>query len=171
MVPALPEDWKARYDAIHNIGVVCLLFKLRTSVTPHFWVNISRARHRHPGHHRILEPAPDRTMTDRLRALLHAGHPPKVRLARQARCSTRPSATCGGSTPRSSPDDMLATKVARLSTPSRSASPASPPSSRRSRRRSRASRSPTPASIIPRIAASPKASNSDSWPECEVSVR
>ena len=40
-VPDLPADWKARYDAINNIGVCCLVFKLRRSVTPHFWVNIS----------------------------------------------------------------------------------------------------------------------------------
>jgi protoporphyrinogen oxidase len=40
MVPDLPEDWKARYDAIANIGVCCLIFKLRRPVTPHFWVNI-----------------------------------------------------------------------------------------------------------------------------------
>jgi protoporphyrinogen oxidase len=41
MVPDLPEDWKQRYDAIHNIGVICLIFKLAHMVTPHFWVNIS----------------------------------------------------------------------------------------------------------------------------------
>jgi len=40
LVPDLPEADKARYDAIKNIGVVCLLFKLKRSVTPHFWVNI-----------------------------------------------------------------------------------------------------------------------------------
>jgi len=40
LVPDLPDDWKARYDAIANIGVCCLIFKLRKSVTPHFWVNI-----------------------------------------------------------------------------------------------------------------------------------
>jgi protoporphyrinogen oxidase len=40
-VPDLPEDWKAKYDAINNIGVCCLLFKLKKPVTPHFWVNIS----------------------------------------------------------------------------------------------------------------------------------
>jgi len=49
MVPALPEDWKARYRAIANIGVVCLLFKLKTSVTPHFWVNISEPGIEIPG--------------------------------------------------------------------------------------------------------------------------
>jgi protoporphyrinogen oxidase len=40
LIPDLPQDWKDRYAAIRNIGVVCLLFKLRKSVTPHFWVNI-----------------------------------------------------------------------------------------------------------------------------------
>ena len=40
-VPDLPADWKAKYDAINNIGVCCLLFKLKRSVTPHFWVNIA----------------------------------------------------------------------------------------------------------------------------------
>jgi protoporphyrinogen oxidase len=40
MVPDLPADWRAKYDAITNIGVVCLLFKLARSVTPHFWLNI-----------------------------------------------------------------------------------------------------------------------------------
>ena len=41
LVPALPADARARYDAIRNIGVACLVFKLRRSVTPHFWVNIA----------------------------------------------------------------------------------------------------------------------------------
>lgn len=41
MVPDLPDDWKAKYNAIPNIGVCCLVFKLKTSVTPHFWVNVS----------------------------------------------------------------------------------------------------------------------------------
>ena len=41
IIPDLPEDWKAKYDAISNIGVCCVLFKLKKSVTPHFWVNIN----------------------------------------------------------------------------------------------------------------------------------
>lgn len=40
LVPDLPQDWKDRYAAIRNIGVVCLLFKLRKSISPHFWLNI-----------------------------------------------------------------------------------------------------------------------------------
>ncbi len=41
MVPDLPDAWKERYRAIHNIGVICMVFKLRRSVSPHFWINIS----------------------------------------------------------------------------------------------------------------------------------
>jgi len=41
MVPDLPEEWKQRYEAIHNIGVICVIFKLARRVTTHFWVNIS----------------------------------------------------------------------------------------------------------------------------------
>jgi protoporphyrinogen oxidase len=41
LAPDLPEDWKENYSSIHNIGVICVIFKLRRSVTPHFWVNIS----------------------------------------------------------------------------------------------------------------------------------
>lgn len=40
LVPDLPNDTKAQYDAIRNIGVVCLLFKLKKSVSRNFWVNI-----------------------------------------------------------------------------------------------------------------------------------
>lgn len=48
-VPSLPDDWKARYDAIRNIGVCCLVFKLKRSVTPHFWVNITEPGIEIPG--------------------------------------------------------------------------------------------------------------------------
>ena len=47
IAPDLPE--RARYDAIANIGVVCVVFRLRRSVTPHFWVNISDPRFEIPG--------------------------------------------------------------------------------------------------------------------------
>lgn len=49
MVPDLPAAWKARYDSIHNIGVICVIFKLRRSVSPHFWVNISEKEIEIPG--------------------------------------------------------------------------------------------------------------------------
>jgi protoporphyrinogen oxidase len=40
LVPDLPADWQAKYAAIRNIGVVCLLFKLKRPVSKHFWINI-----------------------------------------------------------------------------------------------------------------------------------
>jgi protoporphyrinogen oxidase len=48
-VPSLPDDWKQRYESIANIGVVCLLFKLKRSVTPHFWVNVAEPGIEIPG--------------------------------------------------------------------------------------------------------------------------
>ena len=49
LVPSLPEDTKAQYDAIPNIGVVCVLFRLRRSLSPHFWLNIVDPRIEAPG--------------------------------------------------------------------------------------------------------------------------
>ncbi len=49
MVPALPEEWKDRYNAIHNIGVICVIFKLSQSVSPHFWINVSEPDIEIPG--------------------------------------------------------------------------------------------------------------------------
>lgn len=40
LVPDLPQASKDAYAAIRNIGVVCVVYKLRKSVSPHFWVNI-----------------------------------------------------------------------------------------------------------------------------------
>ena len=40
LIPELPGDVKRAYEAIRNIGVVCVVFKLRKSVTPNFWVNV-----------------------------------------------------------------------------------------------------------------------------------
>jgi len=64
LVPALPDDWKARYEAINNIGVCCLVFKLKRSVTPHFWVNISDPQIAIPGiiEFSNLRPASDDTV-------------------------------------------------------------------------------------------------------------
>jgi protoporphyrinogen oxidase len=40
LVPDLPEEWRQRYEAIANIGVCCLVFRLKRPVSPHFWINI-----------------------------------------------------------------------------------------------------------------------------------
>src|SRR5579875_1767253 len=49
LVPSLPGEWQQRYDAIHNVAVICVIFKLRQPVTPHFWVNISEPGIEIPG--------------------------------------------------------------------------------------------------------------------------
>jgi protoporphyrinogen oxidase len=49
ILPDLAPEERARYEAIANIGVVCVVFRLKRSVTPHFWVNISDPRFEIPG--------------------------------------------------------------------------------------------------------------------------
>jgi protoporphyrinogen oxidase len=49
MIPGLPQDLSRRYQALQNIGVVCVVHKLRRPVTPHFWVNIVDDRFEIPG--------------------------------------------------------------------------------------------------------------------------
>ena len=49
LVPDLPEASKQQYDAIPNIGICCLIFKLKRSLTPHFWVNLSDPNIEIPG--------------------------------------------------------------------------------------------------------------------------
>lgn len=49
LIPDLSAEWKARFDSIHNIGVICVIFKLRPSVSPLFWVNISEPDIEIPG--------------------------------------------------------------------------------------------------------------------------
>jgi protoporphyrinogen oxidase len=49
LLPDLPEDERKIYDAIANIGVVCVVFRLKRSVSPHFWINISDRQFEIPG--------------------------------------------------------------------------------------------------------------------------
>jgi protoporphyrinogen oxidase len=49
MIPDLPQDWKARYESIQNISVFCVIFKLKRSVSSHFWINISEPGIEIPG--------------------------------------------------------------------------------------------------------------------------
>jgi len=49
LVPSLPDTAKAQYDAIRNIGVVCVLLKLSKPVTRHFWLNVNDASIDIPG--------------------------------------------------------------------------------------------------------------------------
>lgn len=49
LIPALPEARRQQYAQVQNIGVVCLLFKLRQPVTENFWLNISDENIEIPG--------------------------------------------------------------------------------------------------------------------------
>ena len=49
MLRDLPTSTVAQYRALPNIGVVCVVHKLRKSVSPHFWVNINDPRFEVPG--------------------------------------------------------------------------------------------------------------------------
>ena len=49
LAPDLPAVDLARYQSIVNIGVVCVVFRLKRSVSPHFWINISDPRFEIPG--------------------------------------------------------------------------------------------------------------------------
>jgi protoporphyrinogen oxidase len=49
LIPGMPPEQREAYGRIVNIGVVCVVFRLRQEVTPHFWVNISDPRFEIPG--------------------------------------------------------------------------------------------------------------------------
>lgn len=49
IVPDLPAETLDRYRAIANIGVVCVVLRLKRSVSRHFWVNIVGSSHEVPG--------------------------------------------------------------------------------------------------------------------------
>jgi protoporphyrinogen oxidase len=41
LIPDLSPAAKEKYDSLPNIGVCCLIFKLKRSLTPHFWINLT----------------------------------------------------------------------------------------------------------------------------------
>lgn len=49
LIPDLPEVLKRQYDDLKNIAVVCLIVKLKKSVTKNFWLNINDERMDIPG--------------------------------------------------------------------------------------------------------------------------
>lgn len=49
LIPQLPADHIKQYSDVDNIGVVCLLFKLKKQVTQNFWLNISDEKMEIPG--------------------------------------------------------------------------------------------------------------------------
>lgn len=49
LIPALSGDDKEKYQNIHNIAVVCVIFKLNRAVTENFWLNVNDDRMDIPG--------------------------------------------------------------------------------------------------------------------------
>lgn len=49
LIPSFSDELKAKYDAIPNIGVCCLIFHLKKQTTPNFWHNIIDENHNVPG--------------------------------------------------------------------------------------------------------------------------
>ena len=49
LIPDLPADEKARIAAIRNVGVVCVLLKLKRPFSRNFWMNINDPRIEIPG--------------------------------------------------------------------------------------------------------------------------
>jgi protoporphyrinogen oxidase len=49
LIPSLPPQQLEQYRQVQNIGVVCLLFKLRQAVSENFWLNISDDQIEIPG--------------------------------------------------------------------------------------------------------------------------
>lgn len=49
LIPGLPKEIRDQYSALKNIGVVCVVHKLKRSITKHFWLNINDERIEIPG--------------------------------------------------------------------------------------------------------------------------
>lgn len=49
MIPDLPEDYIERYAQVENMGVVCVIFRLKRKVTDNFWLNVSQPGMEIPG--------------------------------------------------------------------------------------------------------------------------
>ena len=49
MIPDLPQDYRSRFESIQNMGVVCVIFRLRRGVSRNFWLNVSDESMEIPG--------------------------------------------------------------------------------------------------------------------------
>ena len=61
MIPDLPEEHLQQYQQVQNIGVICLIYKLKRKITDNFWLNISDPDFEIPGIIEMsnLRPLPD----------------------------------------------------------------------------------------------------------------
>ncbi len=63
MIPGLPEEYSEKYRAIQNMGVVCVIFRLKKKVTKNFWLNVTDTEMEIPG---IIEYSNLRQMDDNI---------------------------------------------------------------------------------------------------------
>lgn len=49
LIPDLSNETKKKYDSIPNIGICCLVYKLKRSLSRHFWVNLVQPEIEIPG--------------------------------------------------------------------------------------------------------------------------
>ena len=101
LIPELPADEKARIAAIENVGVVCVLLKLKRPFTRNFWMNINDPRIEIPGLIEYSNLNPLDGSVDPVRALLHAAHATRNTAANSAPSSRRRLAACRRSAPTS----------------------------------------------------------------------
>ena len=161
MVPDLPSELRERYAAIPNIGVCCLLFKLRRSVTPNFWVNIAEPGIEVPGiiEFTNLRPLPGGRQSCSCPTTCPS--PTRNSAGMTTGCSMKRSVISGALTQPSAKTMSSTVMSPGCAMPSRSARLGSPRRSHRCRPRSRGCRLRIPASTIPRTGAFPKACG---WP-------
>ena len=64
MIPQLPDEHLTQYKQVQNIGVVCILFKLKKAISKNFWLNISDLNFEIPGIIEMsnLRPLPEHTV-------------------------------------------------------------------------------------------------------------
>jgi protoporphyrinogen oxidase len=112
MVPDLPESDLQKYRDIINIGVVCVVLRLKRAVSPHFWVNVNVPECDIPG---IIEFSNLRHVSDHVVYVpyyMPATHPKwqwddSAFVADAMACLARIN-------PALKPDDLLASHVGRL---------------------------------------------------------
>lgn len=123
LVPDLPESSRAAYDDIANIGVTCVVMRLKRSVTPHFWVNVVDPQMPIPGiiEFSNLRPVPDGEAVVYVPYYMPVDNPLWARsdeafLSEALSCLSRIN-------PQITADDLVASHVGRL----RYAQPVCPP--------------------------------------------
>ena len=121
LVPDLPAESLAQYQAIENIGVVCVVLRLKRSVTPHFWVNFNDPGFEVPG---IIEFSNLRPATNTVVYVPYYMPPTNEKWGWPTERFVSDAMAClARVNPAIKPDDLIASHVGRL----KHAQPVCPP--------------------------------------------